>query len=148
MVIYFSVILKKLFILGRDYPWPRPGSCPRCSSCRLWGHGFVPAYFDEYDQPFQLKRYRCSDCKCVLRLRPAGYFKRFQAPVSKIRASIISKTSAGKWIAGISRSRQCHWFKALCKRIRAYLTDTWRQGIVAAFDYLRQQGQIPVSRFI
>ena len=27
----------------RNYPWQKPDSCPRCKSCRLWGHGFVPA---------------------------------------------------------------------------------------------------------
>jgi hypothetical protein len=36
----------------------------------------------------------------------------------------------------------------LCKRIKVYLTDTWRHGIVAGFDYLLQLGQIPVSRAI
>ena len=148
MVIFFSVILNKLFIHGRHYPWPRPASCPRCNGCRLWGHGFVFAYFDGYDQPFELKRYRCPDCRCVIRMRPKGYFKRFQASIASIRSSIVSKACAGKWIAGISRSRQCHWFRSLCRRIKAYLTDAWDQGVVAGFDYLYQMGQTPVSRLI
>lgn len=148
MIIYFPVIIKELFNLGRDYPWTRPDSCLRCNGCRLWGHGFVSAYFDGYDQPFSLKRYRCPDCGCVLRLRPEGYFKRFQASVATIRSSVVKKAETGEWITGISRTRQCHWFRSLCKRIKAYLTNTWRQGIVAAFDYLWQLGQIPVSRSI
>ena len=148
MVIFFSVILKDLLLQGRDYPWPKPVGCPRCEGFRLWGHGFVLAYFDGYDQPFCLKRYRCPDCRCVLRLRPEGYFKRFQASVEMIRASIADKSAKNRWLPGISRSRQCHWFRSLCKRIKAYLTDTWYQGVVCGFDYLLQLSQYPESRTI
>ncbi len=81
-------------------------------------------------------------------LRPEGYFKGFQASIAIIRSSIVSKAQTGRWIPGIGRTRQCHWFKALRKKIKVYLTDTWKQGIVAAFDYLGQLGQIPVSRSI
>ena len=148
MVIFFPVILKQLFHLGRFFPWPKPELCPRCGSHRLWGHGFVAAYFDGFDQPFFLKRYRCPNCGCVLRLRPSGYFKRFQSSIGTIRCSIAQKTTAGRWLPGLSRTRQNHWFRSLHKRITAYLTDTWDLGAVAAFDYLLIKGQIPVSRAI
>lgn len=148
MVIFFPVILKQLFHLGRFFPWPKPELCPRCGSHRLWGHGFVAAYFDGFDQPFSLKRYRCPNCGCVLRLRPSGYFKRFQSSIDTIRCSIAQKTTAGRWLPGLSRSRQNHWFRSLHKRITAYLTNTWDLGAVAAFDYLLIKGQIPVSRAI
>ena len=148
MVIFFSVILKELLLQGRDYPFPKPDSCPRCEGFRLWGHGFVLAYFDGYEQPFCLKRYRCPDCRCVLRLRPAGYFRRFQASIETIRLSIAGKSSTNRWLSGISRSRQRHWFRSLQKRIKAYLTDTWRQSIVSGFDYLVELGQSPISRVI
>ena len=148
MVIFFPVRLKNLFELGRNYPWPRPESCPRCSGCRLWGHGYVSANFDGYDQSFTLKRYRCPDCGCVIRMRPRGYFKRFQASIASIRSSIESKTDWNKWTGGISRERQQHWFKSLCRKIKAYLTDIWSQGVVAGFDRLWKLGQIPVSRAI
>ncbi len=148
MVIFFSVILKDLFLQGRDYPFPKPAGCPRCEGFRLWGHGFVSAYFDGYDQPFCLKRYRCPDCRCVLRLRPEGYFRRFQASVATIRSSIAGKSTTHRWLPGISRSRQCHWFRSLQKRIKVYLTDTWHQGVVFGFDYLLALGQSPISRAI
>ena len=148
MVIFFPCKLKQLFILGRNYPWRKPEQCPRCSGVRLWGHGFVPAYFDGYNQSFSLKRYRCPDCGCVIRLRPKGYFKRFQASIGAIRSSIVSKACKNEWIAGIGKSRQRHWFSALCKRIKAYLTNTWSHGIVAGFEHLLQSGQAPVSRAI
>jgi hypothetical protein len=148
MVIFFPVILKQLFDLGRFYPWPKPEGCPRCGSHRLWGHGFVEAYFDGCEQPFLLKRYRCPICGCVMRLRPSGYFKRFQSSIATIRSSIEQKIKTGRWLSGLSRTRQCHWFRSLGKRIKAYLTDTWDLGAMAAFDYLLMRGQIPVSRAI
>ena len=148
MVIYSAVNLKELFNKERDYPWQKPNSCPRCNSFRLWGHGFAQAIFDGFIRPLLLKLYRCPDCGCVIRLRPKGYFKRFQASIETIRASITCKSTQNRWLPAISRSRQCHWFRSLCKRIKAYLIDTWCQGVVAGFDYLLQLGQIPVSRAI
>jgi hypothetical protein len=148
MVLFIPVILKTLFVQGRKYAWARPADCPRCRSGPVWGHGFAEALFDGYNRPLLLKLYRCPDCGCVIRLRPEGYFKRFQAPVQIIRASILCKSASNRWLAGIDRTRQCHWFSALKRRITAYLTDTWRKGVVAGFDYLLQRGQIPVSRSI
>jgi hypothetical protein len=147
MIIFFPALLKEIYRLGQKYPWPRPNSCPRCKGCRVWGHGFVLVCFDGYCHPLCLKRYRCPDCGCVLRLRPDGYFKRIQASIEATRSSIYCKVNFGKWVAGISRNRQRHWFKALVKRIKAYLTDVW-QDVLAGFDYFVQSGQIPVSRSI
>ena len=148
MVIFSAVKLKDLFKKERNYPWQKPQSCPCCNSNRLWGHGFADAIFDGYKQPLLLKLYRCPECGCVIRLRPEGYFKRFQAPVETIRSSIVCKSTKNRWLSGISRSRQCHWFSALRKRIKAYLADTWSQGMVAGFDYFLQHNQLPVSRSI
>ena len=148
MVIFLSVKLKELFEQEREYPWQKPDNCPNCATQRLWGHGFAEAIFDGYDCPLLLKLYRCPDCGCVIRIRPKGYFKRFQAPIAVIRASITSKSTINRWLPGISRTRQGHWFRALRKRIKAYLTETWVGGVVAGFEYLLQLGQIPVSRFI
>jgi hypothetical protein len=106
------------------------------------------ACFDGFDAPLILKRYRCPDCGCIIRLRPKGYFKSFQASIDVIRSSIQSKVEKGKWIDGISRSRQQHWFKSLMKRIKAYLTDAWQQGILAGFEYFLKSAQNPVSRSI
>jgi len=148
MVIFFPVILKELFILGKKYPWSKPDRCTKCGSYRIWGHGFVLACFDGYRHPLWLRRYRCSDCGCIMRLRPEGYFKRFQASIFVIRSSIVSKVCRNKWIDGIGRSRQRHWFRSLCRRIKVYLTDAWDQGIIAGFDHLCQMDRTPVSRAI
>ena len=48
MVIPVEAKLKQIVEQQRDYPWPRPEPCPRCQERRVWGHGFVEAYFDEY----------------------------------------------------------------------------------------------------
>ena len=148
MVMFSAVKLKELFKKERNYPWQKPNCCLRCNSCRLWGHGFAPAIFDGFIRPLLLKLYRCPDCGCVIRLRPKGYFKRFQASVDTIRSSIVLKSKTNRWLPGLSRTRQCHWFRSLCKRIRVYLTDTWSLGVVAGFDYLLQLDHIPVSRAI
>jgi hypothetical protein len=125
MIIFSAVKLKELFKKERNYPWKKPQACPCCRSCTVWGHGFAEAIFDGFDRPLLLKLYRCPDCGCVIRLRPMN-----------------------RWLPGISRTRQCHWFRALKTRIKAYLTETWVEGVVAGFDYLLQLGQTPVSRSI
>ena len=148
MVMFSAVKLKELFEKERNYPWQKPSSCPRCNSFRLWGHGFAQAIFDGFIRPLLLKLYRCPDCGCVIRLRPKGYFKRFQASIETIQSSVVLKSSMNRWLPGISRTRQRHWFNAVIKRIKAFLTDTWQRSIVDAFDYLLKQGQTPVSRTI
>ena len=148
MIIFSAVKLKELFEKERDYPWRKPEGCPCCSSHRLGGHGFAEAIFDGYNRPLLLKLYRCPDCGCIIRLRPQGYFKRFQAQVATIRSSITLKSTSNRWLAGISRSRQGHWIRALKKRIKAYRTETFGEGVLAGFDTLLQLGQIPVSRSI
>ena len=148
MVLFFPVALKTLFRQGKNYPWPRPDGCPNCKRFTVWGHGFAAAIFDGFEQPLLLKRYRCPDCGCVIRLRPKGYFKRFQASIKTIRSSIAHKSTSSQWLPGISRTRQRHWYRSLRRRIKAYLTDTWHQGVLAGFDYLLQIGQTPASRSI
>ena len=148
MVLFFPVELKTLFLQGRNYPWQKPENCPCCISNRLWGHGFAEAIFDGYKQPLLIKLYRCPDCGCVIRLRPEGYFKRFQAPVETIRSSIACKSTTDRWLSGIIPNRQRHWFRALQRRVKAYFGDTWTQGLLKAFDHFMAQGQVPVTRFI
>ena len=148
MIIWFAADFKKLIALGRNYPWPEPKGCLRCKGCRLWGHGFVLAFFDGWDQAVEIKRFRCPDCDCVHRFRPEGYFERFQTDIATIRSSIEIKAQTGKWSAGIGRTRQGHWFRPLVRKIKARLTDTWNQGILAAFDELVERGLVPVSRSI
>lgn len=148
MVIFIPVKLKKLFKQGRNYPWKKPDTCSACKGYRLWGHGYAGALFDNFNKPLLLKLYRCPDCGCVIRLRPTGYFKRFQASIDTIRSSISSKSENGKWLPSLNKTRQRHWHSALLRWIKARLGDTWEKGILQGFDHLVSQGYIPVSRFI
>ena len=99
MIIYFSVNLKKLVELGRKYPWCKPKRCLNCNGCRIWGHGFVLAWFDGLDQAVEIKRCRCPDCKYIYRFRPKAYFKRFQADIETIRSSIFPNYITANWLA-------------------------------------------------
>ena len=148
LIFFVSVKIKEIFALGKKYPWPRPAVCPRCKDSRVWGHGFVPAYFDGFVESVLLRRYRCPGCGCVMRLRPKEYFARFQAPIETIRFCLSHRLNRGRWPPGRSRSRQRHWLRALRRKTMAYLGKTWHQGLMTAFDWLLQQAVIPVSRGI
>lgn len=148
MLLFFSVILKELSEKGRDYPWPRPQKCPRCGAHGIWGHGFISAIFDGFNQPLFLKRYRCPHCRCVVRLRPSGYFSRFQSPLGVIRESISTKEDKGVWLKGLSRSRQAHWWRALKHRIAAFFGNAFQGTMTEGFDRLYALGRSPVCRAI
>jgi len=146
MIIFFRVNLKILFKKGRNYPWKKPGKCFQCHSNRLWGHGFVSVFFDEFKKALFVKRYRCPDCGTVFRIRPIGYFSRFQASIDTIRSSIALKAGKRERLRGISRTRQQHWYRALLRHIAAYFGDTWEAGMASAFDALISLGVTPVTR--
>jgi hypothetical protein len=148
MINSVTVKLKDIFKKGKNYCWPRPELCLRCHGSQLWGHGYVASYFDGYDQPLYLKRYRCPGCGCVIKMKPAGYLKRFQAPTETIRSSIHCRLKKGCWLPGLSRSRQNHWFKAMLRNVKAYFGDSGDGQVFNAFDLLMARGQNPVSRSI
>jgi len=142
-----DVSVKELFKLGRNYPWKRLSGCPRCQG-RIWGHGFVTAWFDGFQDPLWLKRCRCPDCGGVFRLRPRGYFKRFQASMVTIRDCLAYWMETHRWKAGPSPPRQRHWFKALRKQLLIHWGLNRIKDLLNGFDWLWSQGIIPVSRSI
>jgi len=144
LVIFVELAVKELFKKGRDYLWPRPEGCPRCRG-RIWGHGFVPAYFDGYSEPCWLRRYRCPECGCVLRLRPRGYFKRFQASISTIRDCLSFWVHHQRWSPGPAPPRQRHWLSALRRQLVTHEGLHHHPDLPAGFDRLWAQGIIPVS---
>ena len=145
MIFHIQLNLKKLFIDGKNFPWPRP-AC-KCGNPKPWGHGYVPAYFDGFSDPFWLKRYRCPDCGKVIKLKPKGYFNKFQASIDTIRFSVIEKCYSGKWLPGILHSRQNHWFQALIRKTKAFFGNL-QSDLVAAFEKLKNKREVPVSRSI
>ena len=146
MVISVSCAVKEIFERGKSYEWPRPEKCPHCRSSHVWGHGFVPAYFDGFSGVVYLRRWRCPACWCVIRVRPRGFFRRFQATIEEIRSRLSSRVLKGRWPPGMSHTRQCHWLRALQRRAAAYLGNTWKETLLEAFDHFMSLGQIPVSR--
>jgi hypothetical protein len=146
MVISVLCEVKEIFEKGKDYSWPRPEICSRCKASNVWGHGFVAAYFEGFPGYVYLRRWRCPSCWCVIRVRPCGYFRRFQAAIAEIRSRLSFRISGGPWLSGMSHSRQRHWLRALGKRVIAYLGNRWQGGLLLAFDHFVSLGQIPVSR--
>jgi len=146
MVISVACEVKDIFEKGKDYGWPKPERCPHCMASHVWGHGFVPAYFDGFSGFVYLRRWRCPSCCCVIRARPCGYFRRFQASIEEIRSRLSFQISVGHWQSEMSRTRQGHWLRALQRRVTAYLDNRWQDGLLCAFDFFIALGQIPVSR--
>jgi len=148
MIVFVRAQLKEIFHKERKYEWPRPERCPVCGMCRLWGHGFVLAYFDDIAGGVYLRRYRCPECRCVIRLRPMGYFARIHASMETIRESLWQRVCKGRWPRGSSGSRRRHWLKALIRNAVAFLGNAWRSRLLEAFDRLICLGVVPVSRAI
>jgi hypothetical protein len=147
MIIHVPADLKEISRLGRKYPWKRPDNCQHCGSM-VWGHGYRDLYFAGYNEPIPIKRWRCPRCRCIIIYRPAGFFSRFQTPIQTIRLTICYRLQANRWPFGCSRTRCGHWLRALKRRTLAYLSNTWQNSLINAFDLFLSQGIVPVSRSI
>lgn len=146
MIISVSCEVKDIFDKGKGYKWLKPAICPHCKKSHVWGHGFVGAYFDGFSGFVYLRRWRCPLCFCVIRVRPCGYFRRFQATIEEIRSRLSSRISGGPWLPGMSHSRQGNWLRALRKMVTAHLGNEWKEDLLRAFDHFISIVQIPVSR--
>ena len=136
--------------LGRRYPFPRPPNCLKegCKSQRVWGHGYVEAWFEGYNTPICLRRYRCHDCGCVYTIRPFGYWSRHKAPVRIIIQRLCQKIKQGVWDKsdGLTRQRQGHWLRALKKNIKTYLGMSFGGSVLEGFYELINTDRIPAQR--
>ncbi len=148
MILPVAVVLKDICEKGRNYLWPRPEACPRCKAGRPWGHGFVLACFDGFTACLLLRRYRCPHCRCVICLKPRGYFRRFQSSIETTRSIICDLLEKKLSCFRVSRTRSGHWLKALKRKAMAYFGDPFQHHLLEAFDRLVVMGKIPVSRSI
>jgi DNA-directed RNA polymerase subunit RPC12/RpoP len=150
ILMIFSVLvsIKEIVAKGRDFPWPRPAVCPRCEGRRVWCHGFVSAFFDGFNEEIFLRRYRCPECRCVMRARPTDYFERVQASIKTVRSSIAFRLENGRWPPGGSRCRQGHWLRSLTRRVYARFGQGWSKRLLEGFDELILKNEIPVCRRI
>jgi len=148
LIVFVAAKLKEIFRKGRNYIWTKPAICPRCKGGKVWGHGFVTAYFDGFDDCLYLRRYRCPACGCVIRMKPCGYFNNYQASIETIRSRISNRLKTGRWPPGLSHTRQDHWLRALIKSVHVYLGNQWKDRLIEAFDRFLEKGMIPVTRSI
>ncbi len=146
MILLVCAKLNEIYDQGRKFNWIKPDQCPRCGSVRIWGHGYVTAYFDGFAQGFWLRRFRCPDCHCIIRMKPKGYFPRFRATIHTIRSCLNRRLTGGKWNVAISKSRQRHWLSALKRKAMAFFG--FCNDLMAAFNRLMHLGYTPVSRAI
>jgi len=145
LLLQVDVDVKEIAEKGRAFPWPRPSHCPRCQG-RIWGHGFVEAFFDGFAQSLFLRRYRCPDCKLTIRLRPRVYWPRFQVSISVILHSLSHRLRFHHWPSFLSRQRGGHWLRSLRRKIRWYWGLSWRGDPLRALEELAGRGVVPVSR--
>jgi hypothetical protein len=143
-----DVCVKDIFEQGKHFPWPRPPDCPRCHG-RIWGHGYVAAFFDGFAQAVLLRRYRCPDCHLILRLRPKSYWPRFQASIQTIVESLTYRLTFYRWPFLLSRQRQGHWLRFLIRNVRYHLGAAWEGELRRGLRILwKDRGIVPVSRAI
>ena len=148
MILQVIANLKEIEEEGRHYHWIRPALCLRCKESHLWGHGFVESWFDGYVRALLLRRYRCPVCGCVIKLKPKGYFRGFQAKTETIRFHLARRLKTGQWPGDCSRARCRHWLRALKRQAMAHLGMEWLRDLMEAFDRLVEMGKVPVSRSI
>ena len=149
MIYFVAVQLKDIFEQGKDFSWIPPVACLRCNHYKVWGHGFVPRYFDGFVSCLYMKCYRCPLCHCVMTSRPDTHFSRILCCKKTIRALLALRITIGHWPpSSLPPPRMRHWLVNLARQTIAHLTDTWKGGPIAAFEHLLDMGHVPVSQSI
>jgi hypothetical protein len=145
MIIEYDVPIKEILKYGKKFKWKKPSVCPCCGDSVLWGHGTVLCFFMHIASGLYLKRYRCNSCKCVIKLKPAGFFKGFQTPVNTIRQCIRDRLDKRESTPEVPRQNQDYWLRNLRINIRAILGEEFKTRIIDGFEQLLKLGGIPVS---
>ena len=149
LILFMDLCVKTLVELGCKYPWERPERCPKCGGVRVWGHGYVTAYFDQAgSQGVFLKRYRCPEWRVVIRLRPSGYWRRIQAAVATVHQCVLHRLEKGRWPPGSNPARQRHWLRGLRRQVRTHLGMSYAETIAEGFTELVRRGVCAVSRAV
>jgi len=143
LVLSVAADVNEIARLGKDFPWVKPSGCPCCGQ-PLWWHGFVPAYFSCLLEPVLLRRLRCSCCRAVHRLKPAGYWHRFRSSILEITQTISHRSASGRWCRALPRARQRQWWRRLMRMANAVL-GLLHGSAQDAFEGLLGQGFIPAS---
>ena len=135
--------LDKVQELGKHFQWKNPGTCPACSSSRLWGHGFALRFFFGFARGLWMKRWRCPDCGAVHTSRPDDFLPGMQYPRHIQQESLKMKLTGKPFLNTISRQVQQHWWKTFISRSRE--SGNWN----CLFSFFRKSlatGQLPVTK--
>lgn len=148
MIINQEINLATVFSSGKNYNYTRPEKCPKCSSSKIWGHGYVSRYFDGYNFCLYLKRWLCVDCGCVISIRPVNCFARHHCLLPTIFNVLEKRITTGFWSrdSGITRQRGGHWLRWLKINITIFLGNEFVGKLLAGFQQLITLGQCPVFR--
>ena len=146
LVLHVTVDVKGLFALGRLYPWPRPNRCRLCGSRRIWGHGYVPRYFEGFIHPLWVRRLRCPDCGTVYTLRPDAFARGFRYSVATIISSLARTTTGTSLLPRPSRQARQYWLRAL--KFQASRTGNVLKPDVNTLYALLSRDVIPFTRSI
>jgi hypothetical protein len=106
----------------------------------------VLSYFAELAEGVLLRRYRCPDCRCVVRLRPHSHWSRFQSSIKTIRGCIERYVKGENLCRDGPRSRRGNWLRALRIQSAVRLGLGFVGSLLDAFDRLVGKGFVPVSR--
>jgi hypothetical protein len=123
MIKTVPVLIEELSNQGKNYKWEKPVVCPRCPSSKLWGHGYVTAFFEGFSSPLWLKRLRCNHCKIILILRPEGYFSRYQSSIKSIYEALVAKLRNKSWPKHARRQRCGQWLRRYLNFIKMQYGD-------------------------
>ncbi len=95
-----------------------------------------------------VKRYRCPECRVVIRLRPTGYFRRIQASIAAVRVCVQHRIGTGRWPPESKPERQRHWLRGLRRQVLAHLGMGYGERLVEGFEELVRRGICAVSRSV
>ena len=139
LILYCDVDVKLLQEVGKGYPWPPPQRSPCCGGGRLWRHGFVPRYVDEYPEQLLMLKYRCADCGSVHTMRPSDYDRRFRAQWLTIFIVLLIKILTGRWSSEFSKERQRYWMRGFRLQVSC------RNNVLGIADQLRTLSRLTGS---
>ena len=91
-----------------------------------------------------LRRLRCSCCRAVHRLKPAGYWRRFRSPITEITQAIFHRSESGRGYRILPRCRQRQWWRRLMRMADAVL-GLFCGSALEAYQRLLGRSFIPVS---
>jgi len=98
--------------------------------------------------PVVLKRYRCPECRVVIRMRPSGYWRRIQASIAEIRRRLFYRIGKGRWPPQSNPPRQRHWLLGLRRQVLGRLGMSFAQRLEEGFEELLRRGICAVSRSV